>query len=120
MNTMFAAVQSRTAEIGTLRSLGFPARAILRSFVIESVTIALVGCVVGLALSVAATAAITAWLNGIAFNLSTFTTAVARLRVTPGDAAVAFALSLCLGLGGGFLPARRAARLSPAEALRRG
>src|SRR6185295_14274118 len=46
-NTMFAAVQARTVEIGTLRALGFSRATILRSFVFESLLVALVGFVVG-------------------------------------------------------------------------
>ena len=120
MNTMFAAVESRTVEIGTLRALGFPSAAILRSFVTEAVAIALAGFAVGIVLALGATVAVTAWLEGVAFNLATFTTAVVRLRVTPADAGLALLLALVLGVGGGWLPARRAARLRPAEALRKG
>src|ERR1051326_9445341 len=47
MNTMFAAVRSRTTEIGTLRALGFSRRSILVSFVCESVAIALAGFALG-------------------------------------------------------------------------
>ena len=43
MNTMYAIVAARTREIGTLRALGFSRRAILFSFVVESVFLALVG-----------------------------------------------------------------------------
>src|SRR6185295_9150723 len=47
MNTMYAIVAARTREIGTLRALGFSRRAILTSFVIESVCLALVGGALG-------------------------------------------------------------------------
>lgn len=119
MNTMFAAVQSRTAEIGTLRALGFSRRAILVSFLTESLAIALAGFVVGSMLAVATTAALTWWMRGIAFNLVTFTTAVVNLRITPGNMLAVLLLTVVLGLVGALLPARRAARLSPVEALRK-
>ena len=118
-NTMFAAVQSRTAEIGTLRALGFSRRAILVSFLTESVAIALSGLVVGSLLGIAATAALTWWMHGIAFNLATFTTAVVTLRITPANLLSVLLLAVALGIAGAILPARRAASLSPAEALRR-
>jgi ABC-type lipoprotein release transport system permease subunit len=119
MNTMFAAVKSRTAEIGTLRALGFSRSSILVSFVGEALAIALAGFVVGILLAFVVTAAITAAMHGIAINMMTFTTATVALQVSPATAARALAFALLLGLAGGFLPARRAALLSPVEALRR-
>jgi putative ABC transport system permease protein len=119
MNTMFAAVSSRTTEIGTLRALGFSQRSILVSFVYESLAIACAGFVVGSLLAIVTTEVLTAVMNGIAVNLVTFSTATVALRVSWSNVAFAFALSLLLGLAGGVLPARRAARLSPVDALRR-
>ena len=119
MNTMFAAVRSRTTEIGTLRALGFSRRSILVSFVCESLAIALAGFALGTVLAVGAAAALTAILNGVAVNLSTFSTATIGLSVSAGNVGVAFVMAALLGLSGGLLPARRAAGLSPVEALRR-
>ncbi len=119
MNTMFAAVQSRTTEIGTLRALGFSRRSILVSFLAEALAIALGGFVAGVVLAVCATLGINALLHGVAINLRTFTTATVALRVSAQDAMFALMLAALLGAGGGWLPARRAARLSPVEALRK-
>ena len=118
MNTMFAAVQSRTSEIGTLRALGFSKGSILVSFVAEALAIALAGFVVGLVAAVVATTTISAAMKGIAINLITFTTATVGLRVSVENALLALAFAIVLGLAGGIVPARRAARLSPVEALR--
>ena len=119
MNTMFAAVQSRTTEIGTLRALGFSSRSILLSFMAEALAIALGGFAVGLALAVGAAFGIDAVLHGVAINLRTFTTATVALRVSMQDAVFALVLAAVLGIAGGLLPARRAAALSPVEALRK-
>ena len=86
MNTMFAAVKSRTAEIGTLRALGFSRRSILFSFVTEALAIALAGFAVGVLLAIGATLGINAVLKGVAINLMTFTTATVDLRVSPKSA----------------------------------
>src|ERR1700687_4878985 len=63
-NTMYAAVQARTAEIGTLRALGFSRGAILSAFEIEAVALAGVGFVIGAALAVALSALIGLLLGG--------------------------------------------------------
>ena len=111
-------MQSRTSEIGTLRALGFSRGSILVSFVAEALAIALAGLAVGLVAAIVATFAVSAFLKGVAINLMTFTTATVALRVTAGNAVAALIFALALGLAGGFVPARRAARLSPVEALR--
>lgn len=118
-NTLYAAVQSRRAEIGTLRALGFSRGAILLSFLVESLAIAFGGFAIGAVL-----AAVLGWLvswllGGIGFGAATFTTNVIQLRVGPGDLVAAGVLALVIGLAGGLAPAARAARMRPIEALRR-
>jgi putative ABC transport system permease protein len=119
-NTLYAAVQARTAEIGTLRAIGFSRGAILVSFLAESVITAALGFAIGGALAWALGAAVSAALGGIGFGAATFTTNVVQLRVGPPDLAAAFGLALVIGLVGGLAPARRAAQLRPIEALRKG
>ena len=119
-NTLYAAVQARTAEIGTLRALGFSRGSILRSFLIESLITASLGFAIGAVLAVALALAVSAALGGIGFGAATFTTNVVQLRVSAGDLGAAFGLSLAIGVIGGYFPARSAARLRPVEALRKG
>jgi ABC-type antimicrobial peptide transport system permease subunit len=118
-NTLYAAVQARVSEIGTLRALGFSRGAILGSFLIESLITAALGFALGGAIAIALAAAVSAALGGISWQAETFTTNVIQLRVGASDLAAAFALSLAIGVLGGFFPARRAARLRPIEALRK-
>ncbi|MCC6764691.1 MAG: ABC transporter permease [Deltaproteobacteria bacterium] len=118
-NTMFAAVQARTVEIGTLRALGFSRGTILRAFLLESFGVAMVGFVVGALGTVALAAVIGAALGGIGFTAATFTTNVVALRVGAGDLGAAFLFAAAIGIIGGLLPAWRAARLRPVEALRK-
>jgi len=118
-NTLYAAVQARRAEIGTLRALGFSRRAVLASFLVEALAVALLGFALGAAAAAALGWAVSWVLGGIAFGAATFTTNVVQLRVGPGDLVLALGLSLAIGLVGGFFPASRAARLRPVEALRK-
>lgn len=120
MNTMFAAVTHRTAEIGALRAIGFSRRSILVSFITESVCLSLFGYIGGVALGMGTVFAINRLMQGLAFQLPSFSTVVVSLRVSPTSLLVAFGLAVFMGLVGGFFPARRAAKLQVTEALRKG
>jgi ABC-type antimicrobial peptide transport system permease subunit len=119
-NTMYAAVQARTAEIGTLRSLGFSRGSILAAFQLEAVALSAIGFALGALCAVLLSAGLRRWLGGVAFAAATFTTNVVTLRVGPSDLIGALVLAIAIGIFGGFGPAWRAARLRPIEALRRG
>jgi ABC-type lipoprotein release transport system permease subunit len=118
-NTMYAAVEARTAEIGTLRALGFSRASIVTAFVVESLLLAAAGFAVGAAIAWALGVALSALLGGIAFGAATFTTNVIQLRVTATDLWLPLCLALAIGGFGGLAPALRAARLRPIEALHR-
>jgi ABC-type antimicrobial peptide transport system permease subunit len=119
-NTMYAAVLARTAEIGTLRALGFSRGSVLGAFLLESVGLAALGLVVGVAVAWPLGLAVSNALGGIGFGAVTFSTNVITLRVGAFDVAVAAALATLIGVAGGLAPAWRAAKLRPVEALRKG
>jgi putative ABC transport system permease protein len=112
-NTMFAAVKSRTREIGTLRALGFPRRAILMSFLGEALLIAIIGGVVGCL----STLLFRSWSFAI-LDFNTFADRSFQLKVGPLVLAVALAMTLAMGVFGGLFPALRAVRLDVVKSLR--
>jgi putative ABC transport system permease protein len=115
MNTMFAAVSHRQREIGCLLALGFAPAAVWLSFILESVTLSLVGAGIGCLLSLpfhGMTTGTTNW--------STFTETAFRFEITPQILLTAVLVAVVMGFVGGFLPAFRAARLHVVDALRRG
>ncbi|MEO6027796.1 MAG: ABC transporter permease [Candidatus Binatia bacterium] len=118
-NTMFAAVQARTVEIGTLRALGFSRATILRAFLLESLGVSMIGFIVGAIGTLLLAAVLGAVMGGIGFAAATFTTNVVTLRVSAGDLVAAFVFAATIGIVGGLLPAWRAARLRPVDALRK-
>jgi putative ABC transport system permease protein len=113
MNTMYAIVAARTREIGTLRSLGFSRRAILLSFVIESVFLAGVGGVIGCMLAFP--------MNGFSTGTGqtqSFSEIAFAFQLTPSTLGIALAFAVVMGVLGGLLPALRGARLPIPAALR--
>ncbi len=113
MNTMYAIVAARTREIGTLRALGFSRRAILASFVIESVFLALIGGAIGCLLAFP--------MNGFSTGTGqtqSFSEIAFAFRITTQILVTAIGLAALMGLIGGLLPSFRAARLPITSALR--
>jgi len=119
-NTMYAAVQTRTAEIGTLRALGFSRAAIVIAFEIEAVALSFCGFLLGTGLAILLAMTLREILGGVGFGASTFTTNVITLRVGRFDVIASLILALVIGVASGIGPAWRAARMRPIEALRRG
>jgi putative ABC transport system permease protein len=118
-NTMYAAVAGRTAEIGTLRALGFRRGDILLSFLTESLLLALAGFAGGVLLGGVAMFAVNTFLSGVAFSMMTFTVATVVLRPSASGVLLGLAFSVAIGVLGGLAPAWRAARLRVVEALHR-
>jgi putative ABC transport system permease protein len=113
LNTMYSAVSERGREIGTMRALGFGAGAVVFSFLLEALFIALIGGVIG-CVSVLR-------LNGVTtstMNMQTFSNIAFAFRITPLLLVGGIIFALAMGLLGGFLPAIRAARRPVALALR--
>ncbi len=119
LNTMYAAVASRTAEIGTLRALGFGRAAILLSFLTESLLLAAGGLAAGSALAALAVWAINTLLSGVQFSMMTFSVATVLLRLSPGGALLGLVFAGAVGVLGGIPPAWRAARIRVVDALHR-
>ena len=119
LNTMYAAVTSRTAEIGTLRALGFSRAAILLSFLSESLLLAAGGFAAGVGLGIGAMWAVNTLLQGVAFSMMTFSVATVLLQPSLGGVALGLVFALAIGVLGGLAPAWRASRLRVVDALHR-
>ena len=113
MITMFAAVASRIGEIGTLRALGFRRGAVLSAFMAESLLLAALGGVVGLAAASGMQA-----VDVSTTNFQTFAELAFRFVLTPRIAVLSMVFALAMGVVGGFIPAWRAARLQIVDCLR--
>lgn len=111
--TMNAQVANRQREIGTLRALGFSRRSILASFLLESIVLAIGGGGIG------ALASLGLGLVKITLlNMGTWSEIAFGFEPTPDVLVRAMVLAGGMGIIGGFLPALRAARVSPIEAMR--
>ncbi|MFT3859271.1 MAG: ABC transporter permease [Aquabacterium sp.] len=113
MITMYAAVAQRTAEIGTLRALGFRRGAILLAFLGESLLLSLSGGLVGLAAAMSMQ-----HFKMSTTNLQTFSEIAFTFHLTPMIALRVLAFAAVMGVVGGVLPAWRAARLTIVDGLR--
>ena len=113
VNTMYAAVGSRTPEIAVLLTLGFRPWQVLTSFLAESVLIAGVGAVLGALLALPVNGIVTSTTNWTSFSEFAFS-----FRITPLLLAIGIAFGVVMGVVGGFFPAWRAARLHVVQALR--
>ena len=112
MNIMLVSVTERTREIGIRKALGAKERVILGLFVTEAATTSALGGVLGIGLGYL--------LSALANRILPLVMSDMEMTVSPslGSVAVAFGISVGIGVLFGYLPAKRAARLNPIEALR--
>lgn len=105
MNIMMVSVTERTREIGIRKAIGATYNSIMLQFLIESTMISILGGIIGIFIGVGLALAIS--------KFGGFTTVISSLSI-----AVSFGFSLFVGIFFGMLPARKAARLDPIDALR--
>lgn len=105
MNIMLVSVTERTREIGIRKAIGAKRRDILRQFLIEAVTLSLIGGILGIAFGV-----------GAALLISKLGSLSTSISLTP--ILYAFLTSSLVGVIFGVYPARKAAQLKPIDALR--
>jgi putative ABC transport system permease protein len=113
-NSMLSALAARVHEIGILLSMGFRPFAIFVAFLLEAMLVGFLGGIVGCLLVLP--------LNGIqtgTMNFSTFSEVVFAFQTTPTVLLSAVLFAMLLGLIGGAIPAWKASRLRPTQALRR-
>jgi putative ABC transport system permease protein len=106
MNIMLVTVTERTREIGVRMAVGASRHEILQQFLLEAILLSLIGGVAGILVGVAMPLSVEYFAEGI------------RIPISITSIVVAFAVSCLVGLVFGLLPANRAARLNPTEALR--
>ena len=105
MNIMLVSVSERTREIGIIKSLGARQRDIMKQFVMEAAVLSSLGGAIGIVIGGLIT---TGFGKLIKMNCSPSLKAIA----------IAFGISTGIGLLFGYMPAKRAARLNPIDALR--
>jgi len=103
MNIMFVSVTERTREIGIRKAIGAPRRTILLQFLMESAALCLIGGIIGII---------------IAFPLSLIIDTFLPTAMPLSIVVIALVVSIIVGVVSGFLPAYRASRLDPVDALR--
>jgi len=105
MNIMLVSVTERTREIGLRKAVGAKRRDILRQFLTESVTLSVIGGLIGVLLGLGASHVMSDLMN-------------TETLVTTNSVVLAFAFSAAVGIFFGIYPAIRASRLSPIDALK--
>jgi len=118
-NIMFATVTERTREIGTMMAVGAKRRDILQLFLYQSTVIGLLGGITGCILGATGSWFVVDLLNKSIQNLGgAFSTGSIQLDYAPEWFLIATIVGILIGVTAGVLPARKAAKMDPVEALR--
>jgi len=118
-NIMFATVTERTREIGTMMAIGAKRRDILQLFLYQSTIIGLLGGLIGCILGASGSWFVVDLLNKNIQNLGgAFSTGTIQLAYAPEWFLIASVVGILIGVAAGVLPARKAAKMDPVEALR--
>jgi len=110
MNIMLISVQQRIREIGLRKAVGARYRHVITQFLIESVFITLFGGVIGIMVGVLFSLLASVIINALGYDW--------QFIISPSSIGVAVSVSVFIGVAFGLYPARKAARISPMEALR--
>jgi len=105
MNIMLVSVTERTREIGIRMAIGAKGSHVLVQFLIEAITLAVLGGVIGIGLGVGASTIVSKKAN-------------LPVHIAPESILLAFGFAAAIGIFFGFYPARKASRLDPIDALR--
>jgi len=114
LNTMYAAVATRSVEIATLRAIGFSGGPVVASIMLEALLLSLIGAAIGAGVAYAV-------FNGFevsGLNFQTFSQVAFAFAVTPALLVQGMVWALLIGFFGGLFPAVRAARQPVVDALR--
>lgn len=111
MNTMYTSVTQRTREIGVMKAIGATNRQVMLLFLLESGIIGAIGGILGVLAGLGMS-------SGAAYAATQFTNIPINPYIGPKLILGAITFSFIVGVVSGVLPARRAAGLQPAEALR--
>jgi putative ABC transport system permease protein len=108
MNIMFVSVTERTKEIGIRKAIGATRRSILTQFLVEAVLLCLMGAVVGFGIT-----QLVAYIAATSLDISFLSPVIPVSQII-----IAAVVSVFVGVLAGIVPAFRAARMDPVEALR--
>ncbi|MEM0231211.1 MAG: ABC transporter permease [Candidatus Woesearchaeota archaeon] len=111
-NTMYTSVLERTRDIGVMKAIGAKESEIMAIFILEAGLLGLVGGIIGVVLGTAASYTI----GFVATDI--FKVSILKISINPPLLVMLLIFSFAIGAFAGFLPARQAAKLQPAEALR--